>query len=174
MCDVPPETKAEHTLIIPIALILSHPAHPAATASVMSLTAENVGLRPHPRGDPPDTLLLARGMSLRYLSTEHRLLPLSRANVEYHQAEIARGAALLARRKEDTTIAVASSSSYRGVTFGPEIRLQRSNVLACGSGETVAPARPGSNPPDSGIVRRIRGSTRRGEHRPRRPSERQG
>ena len=82
MCDVPPETKAEHTLIIPIALILSHPAHPAATASVMSLTAENVGLRPHPRGDPPDTLLLARGMSSRYLSTEHRLLPLSRANVE--------------------------------------------------------------------------------------------
>ena len=85
MCDVPPETKAEHTLIIPIALILSHPAHPAATASVMSLTAENVGLRPHPRGDPPDTLLLARGMSLRYLSSkiEHRLLLLLRANVEH-------------------------------------------------------------------------------------------
>ena len=62
MCDVPPETKAEHTLIISIALILSHPAHPVATASVMSLTAANVGLRPHPRGDPPDTLPLARGL----------------------------------------------------------------------------------------------------------------
>jgi hypothetical protein len=48
----------------------------------MSLTAANVGLHPHPRGDPPDTLLLTRGMSSRYLSTKHRLLPLSRANVE--------------------------------------------------------------------------------------------
>ncbi len=33
-----------------------------------------------------------------------------------------------------------------GVTFGPEIRLQHSNVSACGSGETVAPASPGSVP----------------------------
>ena len=59
-------------------------AHPPATASVVSATAANVGLRPHPTGDPLDTLLLARGMSSRYLSskTKHRLLPLSRANVE--------------------------------------------------------------------------------------------
>ena len=43
-----------------------------------------MGLRPHPRGDPHVTLLLARGMSSRYLSskTEHRLLPLLRANVK--------------------------------------------------------------------------------------------
>ena len=38
-----------------------------------------------------------------------------------------------------------------GVTFGPEIRLRHSNVSACGSGETVAPARPGSNPPDEAL-----------------------
>ena len=65
-------------------MIPGPPAHPAATASVVSATVVNVGLRPHPRGGPPDTLLLARGMSSRYLSskTEHRLLPLSRANVE--------------------------------------------------------------------------------------------
>ena len=65
-------------------MIASPPAHPPAAASVMSATAANVRLRPHPTGDPPDTLLLARGMSSRYLSskTEHRLLPLSRANVE--------------------------------------------------------------------------------------------
>jgi hypothetical protein len=51
---------------------------------VVSVTAANEGLHPHPRGDPPDTLLLARGMSLRYLSSkiEHRLLLLLRANVE--------------------------------------------------------------------------------------------
>jgi hypothetical protein len=65
-------------------MIPGPPAHPAATTSVVSATVVNVGLHPHPRGDPPDTLLLARGMSSRYLSskTEHRLLPLSRANVE--------------------------------------------------------------------------------------------
>jgi hypothetical protein len=65
-------------------MIPGPPAHPAATASVVLATAENVGLLPNPRGDLPVTLLLAHGMSSRYLSskTEHRLLPLSRANVE--------------------------------------------------------------------------------------------
>jgi hypothetical protein len=65
-------------------MIPGSPAHPPSAASMVSATAANVGPRPHPTGDPPDTLLLARGMSSRYLSskTEHRLLPLSRANVK--------------------------------------------------------------------------------------------
>ena len=87
MCDVH-ATKAVCTYCVlthtNFAMIASPPAHPPAAASVVSATAANVGPRPHPMGDPPDTLLLARGMSVRYLSskTEHRLLPLSRANVK--------------------------------------------------------------------------------------------
>ena len=62
--------------------IAGPPAHPPA-ASAASTTA-NAGPRPHPTGGPPDPLLLARGMSSRYLSsrTAHRLLPLARADVE--------------------------------------------------------------------------------------------
>ena len=85
MCDVPPKLYyCVLTHIIPIAMITGYPAHPPAAASVVLATVANVGPHPHPTGDPPDTLLLARGMSSRYLSskTEHRLLPLSRANVE--------------------------------------------------------------------------------------------
>ena len=65
-------------------MIAGPPAHPPAAASVPSATEANAGLRPHPTGDPTDPLLLARGMSSRYLSskTEHHLLPLSSANVE--------------------------------------------------------------------------------------------
>ena len=85
MCDVPPKLYyCVLTHIIPIAMITGYPAHPPAAASVVLATVANVGPHPHPTGDPPDTLLLARGMSSRYLSskTEHRLLPLSRANIE--------------------------------------------------------------------------------------------
>ncbi len=43
-------------------------AHPPAAASVVSVTAANMGPRPHPTGDPLDTLLLACCMSSWYLS----------------------------------------------------------------------------------------------------------
>ena len=50
-------------------MIADPPAHPPAAASVPPATEANAGPRPHPTGDPTDPLLLARGMSSRYLSS---------------------------------------------------------------------------------------------------------
>ncbi len=53
-------------------------------------------------------------------------------------------------RPSSSLLSSSSSGEFdsgpAGVTLGPEIRLRRSNVSACGSGETVAPTRPGSVP----------------------------
>jgi hypothetical protein len=61
------------------------PSCPSSSHRLRGVSDRGVrGTASPPNGRPPDTLLLARGMSSRYLSskTEHRLLPLSRANVE--------------------------------------------------------------------------------------------